>query len=374
MALDQITIDSTIKYFKDFITQPFVDSKFASQVRASDIEFSQNATKIAVPEVDDDGTMSDYGSTGSFSAGTDGGTIDINEYDVLFDFAVERKADAIQHMGLNAITSRSGVFAVLKTFLTKYFYKYFDMMCAASITSEAVTAGATPLYHDELTFDTLVDIQQQLVNNGIDENWPVHVYVKTSAYSKLIKEIVTNNGLANEHVLTKTVIDGDEGIAIKTKVLQFGNLLIYNVPDDRMVDKVIYDSVNKKLITDPTAKTLTALIIPDGTAFAGLKWFELRVFISAVELVDSYGNAITEDDLNELSGAIKDMVNSIDGFSIDSIRLEKAVYQDSSADVVQLRIDPGAHALESLADRIIPVYAEADKPSGTSTSTSTSTN
>jgi hypothetical protein len=371
MAIDQITIDESTKYVPKYIRQFFLKSAYAQALANSDIEFSADATTISIAEPADDGTFNDYGTDQEFTGG-DGGGVPIHKYPASFDIGIQRRADAVANAGLNVITRKSGVFAVMADFLNRFFSKYFDMVCTARIAGEAITAGATPLYHDELTFDTLADIQQQLTNNNIDNEWTIHVFVKASAYTKLIKEITAKNGLANEAVLSRTVINGEEGLKITNKVLSYGNFLLYNVPDDRMADKVVYDPINKTFTPDADAKTLTALIVPDEAAFAGLKWCELRVFVSALELYDSLGNAITEDDLNELNDAFKNLVNSIDGIDFDDIRVEKAgVYQSASADVIQSRIVFDAHAVESLADRIIPIYAEADKPSGTGTSTST---
>lgn len=374
MALEQITIDESTKYIPKYIKQLFVKPRYAHPLLRSDIEFSADASTISIAEPADDGTFNDYGTDQQFVGG-DGGGVPIHKYAAAFDIGIQRIADAVANAGLNVITRKSGVFAVMADFLNRFFSKYFDMICTARITGEAVAAGVTPLYFDELNFDTLADIRQQLVTNNVDNDWAVHVFVKASAYTKLIKEITANNGLANEAVLSSTVINGTEGLKVNSKVINYDNLYLYDVPDDRMVDKVVYDPINKTFIPDEGAKTLTALVIPDGTAFAGLKWAELRVFVSALELYDSLGNAVTEDDLNELNEAFKELVNSIDGIDFGDITVQKAgVYQSSSADVIQSRIIFDAHAIESLADKIIPIYAEADKPSGTGTGTSISDN
>lgn len=372
-----VTIESTVKYFKDFIEQLYIKSAYAvNLVKGADIKFDPKAGKIVLAEPVEDGVVDEYATATGYTLPTNSSAaINLEEYSADFDLQYVRRADAVDVKGLETITSRNGVIELFKQYLNKFLSKYFDMACTARIASEAIANGATPIYGVDFATNglaELVKIQKQLTANEVDDNWDVHVYVNSDAYFELVKDIIAKNGLANDALLSREVIaDGDgEGLKVSTKIVRFGNLLIHNVPKDRMYDKIIFDSTTGKFVPDIAggAKMLTALVIPDGTAFAGMKWFAFKLYLSSMQ----YAELESAGEIDELNNALKELIGSMDGVSIDEVLVANAdILQAADANQINNREIFDVHAIKSLADRIIPVYAD-QAPTTTTTSTSTS--
>lgn len=173
---------------------------------------------------------------------------------------------------------------------------------------------------------TLTNLEAWLVNNKVYGG--AAVFMSASVFKNLRLAMIENYGLASGAMLqvmngVANPVDrryGESGrlLEVNTQVYRWGDLFIYEIPDDRMVNKVILldgKSDGQKLggwvpdYTDPDFHKIDIMVVPFISAAIGVRHIIKEVMVPSVFRDYTPSGAKLEQDLADLAASYNGVIN-----------------------------------------------------------------
>jgi len=252
-------------YTNKSIFYPVVESVIARTLNNPEIfEFSEFGLETSVREFVGANAV-DYDPDIGFTQGA-GGEVKWTKFQPRFDRQVPIKVDAVQE--LNSIAQGmmlSGVGLLASSY--KNLAAELDAVSFSSIfgsVPEANKLESTTAWSADEAFNTLIDIESNLFNAGV--RGVSFVYIASSKFGNVLKALTSNNLAANPTAFK--FVAGEDGEEVDIEIVRYNDLLLVRVPDNRFYTKVILmDGTSSGqeaggFSVDPTAKPLTALVVP----------------------------------------------------------------------------------------------------------------
>lgn len=373
--------EGTVAYAKQLLVGMAQSSKVAIFNDPNNQILSVKGKETAIREVETKGA-SDY--TGAWGDGTGSASLNQVKYYAPYDRAYSASVDSLKEAASYLEGAKPSLPGVATSYLKTKLAPEIDTVVLARYYTEAgekhVTTEAGYAVDVDNILGTLTKIEADVKNAGADGD--VVVFLSNTANAAFEQALLNKNILANDVVIERDmtreeVAEGYGALKIQIKAKKFNNLIIVDVPDDRMATKVyMLNGIDAGQLEGGVipAKNLSTyapihiIAIPMEAAYANIRHIVSNMFVPAGIDVADYNENITA--LNEkLFGVISlenTGINQLgDGFKFNS----RCVY---GGDIFEIFRDACVAVTGAAgAVQVAPKWAVGENKSGAKTTTAT---
>lgn len=314
-----VTVDTLIAFSKAVILQ--YRQKCRTSVLALNPEdkvYTPKAGITRVREVNASGA-GDY--TGVYQSVGGSSSVTYRDYKATVDRFKQFVIDYLDEVASYTEGATPSIVALADDFINRYLASEIDAFAIASIVA-AIPVG-NKFTNAQLATDkngiwnTLLDIQGKCFDAGVDSDVEVFVFVRNEIFQNMQKYILEKNGLANNAMLRNRTVIVDLGVeeiaeplSITTNVIQFNNLTIIPMANDRMNTEIeLYDGTTEGQTEggwapSDTSKKVDIVAVPAGAGFVDTRYQVLNYIVPAISAEAQEIDAGVNRTLNKVLGDV----------------------------------------------------------------------
>lgn len=314
-----VTVETIVAFSKLVLTQWYLKSRTSLlALDPADKIYTPKANITRVREVVATGA-GDYNGVYRNVGGAS--TVVYKDYKANNDRYKQFVIDYLDEMASKPEGAKESILALAEDFINRCMASEIDAYAIASwvkaMPSSNVISNSVLKTDKDNIWNTLLDLQGNIFNSGVDNDIESIVYVSNPIYQNMQKYIIDKNGLANSALLSNRTALYDLGIdeigdpiKINTKVIQFNNMTIVPMPKDRMNTEVLLydgDSVGQTAggwAPSEGSKPLDLVVIPKGCGFVDVRYQVLNYLVPMLSAEASNIKGAFDGGINKILGDV----------------------------------------------------------------------